>query len=344
MRDAEGEGKVSREILEQGRGMQFGAAAALEVLEHAGLWRGPVQLTDQMRPHRIGVPGGTVTGCADCGSWGITTRLCTGCLNWHYRENLRLGRCTRCVRDGFPPHARTGLCRGCLTFVRNVGQPLAEFTQLTFAGVLAHRVVGEGKQPCAVPSQEHDTAVPLAACDPAVPGQTALLSVSRDWLAVHSVPDHLLPRSAPKQGHCWNSSPSAFPQQLAGRRTTPTPSGCSRSLLAYTGVEEPVSERDVRALAVLEPNVSLHRIVFFLHERRLLAPDRITPTSPSLARLDTAHTDAWHRQAVEAKLRQLSDSMAVQVRTWVAVRRGEGRRHPPADYTHQATCTSFSPS
>ncbi|WP_307530210.1 hypothetical protein [Streptomyces umbrinus] len=76
--------------------------------------------------------------------------------------------------------------------------------------------------------------------------------------------------------------------------------------------------------------------MFFLHERGLLTPDhdRTTPTSPSLARLDTARTDAWHRQAIEAKLQQLPGAMADQMRTWAAVRRGEGRRpHPPADYT-----------
>ncbi|MEU0048212.1 hypothetical protein [Streptomyces werraensis] len=107
-------------------------------------------------------------------------------------------------------------------------------------------------------------------------------------------------------------------------------------LLAYTGVEEPIAERDVRALASLEPKVPLHRIAFFLHERGLLEPDhqRRIAASPSRARLDTARTDARHRQAIESKLRQLPDSMAGQIRPWVAVRRGEGRRpHPPADYT-----------
>lgn len=336
VRDAEGERKVSREILEQGRGMEFGAAAAQEVLEHAGLWRGPVQLSDQMRPHRIGLPGGTVTGCADCGSWGITTRLCTGCLNWHYRGSLRSGRCTRCLRDDLPLHAKTGLCRGCLTFVRNVCQPSDEFTQLTFAGVLARRVVGEGKQPRAAPSPERDIAVSLAARNPAVLGQTALLSAPRDWLVVHSVPDHLLPPLSTEARALLEQFALCLPATAGGQANHAHSIRLLRRLLAYTGVEEPVSERDVRALAVLDPNVSLHRIVFFLHERALLTPDhdRISPTNPSLARLDSTRTDAWHRQAVEAKLRGLSDVMANQMRTWVAVRRGEGRRrHPPADYT-----------
>ncbi|MFD8477311.1 hypothetical protein ACFV2E_35535 [Streptomyces globisporus] len=336
VRDAEGERKVSREILDQGRGLQFGAAAAQEILEHVGLWRGPVQLTDQMRPHRIGVRGGAVTGCADCGSWGITTRLCTGCLDWRYRKDLPRGRCARCVRGGLPLQVRTGLCRGCLTFVRNVCQPSAEFTQLTFAGVLAYRVVGEGKPPRAVPSPEHDTAVLLAACNSAVPGQTALLSAPRDWLAVHTVPDHLLPPLSTEAEALLDQFALCLPATAGGQANHAHSIQMLRRLLAYTGVEEPVSERDVRALAALEPNVSLHRVVFFLHERGLLTPDhdRTTLTSPSLARLDTARTDAWHRQAIEAKLRQLSETMADQMRTWVAVRRGEGRRrHPPADYT-----------
>ncbi|MFG2134961.1 hypothetical protein ACGFNV_45480 [Streptomyces sp. NPDC048751] len=334
VRDAEGERKVSREILDQGRGMQFGAAAAQEVLEQAGLWRGPTQVSDQMRPHRIGVPAGTVTGCAHCGSWGVTTRLCTACAN--YRAKRPAGRCTRCRRDGLPLHVKTSLCRGCLAYVRNVPQPSAAFTQLTFAGVLAHQVVGKGTPPYAAPAQEHDHVASLSACDPVIPGQTTLLTAPRDWRAVRSVPHRLLPPLS-TEAHALLEQFSACLPVTAGRKPNHVYSiQMLHRLLAYTGVEEPVSERDVRALASLEPNASLHRIVFFLHERGLLEPDhdRNPTTSPSLARLDAARTDAGHRQAIEAKLRQLPDAMADQMRTWVAVRRGEGRRsHPPADYT-----------
>lgn len=107
-------------------------------------------------------------------------------------------------------------------------------------------------------------------------------------------------------------------------------------LLAYTGADEPIPERDVRELAALGPKIPLHRMVYFLHERRLLEPDhdRTMAASPSLARLDTDRTDAWHRQAIEDKLRQLPDAMADQMRIWVTVRRGQGRRpHPPAGFT-----------
>ncbi|MFD5407525.1 hypothetical protein [Streptomyces griseorubiginosus] len=334
VRDAEGERQVSRKILDQGRGMQFGAAAAQKVLEQAGLWRGPTQMTDQMRQHRIRVPAGTVTGCAHCGSWGITTRLCTACAN--YRAKRPIGRCTRCGRDGLPLHVKTSLCRGCLAFVRNVPQPYGTFTQLTFAGALAHRVIGKGTQPYPAPAQEHDHAASLFACVPVVPGQTALLTAPRDWRAVHTVPHRLLPPLS-NEAQALVEQFSACLPVTAGRQPNHVYSiQMLHRLLAYTGVEEPVPERDVCALARLEPNASLHRIVFFLHERGLLEPDhdRNMATSPSLARLDAARTDAGHRQAIEVKLRQLSDAMADQMRTWVAVRRGEGRRpHPPVNYT-----------
>ncbi|WP_404199131.1 hypothetical protein [Streptomyces tauricus] len=154
VRDAEGARKVTREILDQGRGMQFGAAAAQEVLAHAGLWLGPTQVIDEMRPHRKGALAGIVTGCAQCGSWGITTRLCQGCAAWHRQGHHPRGRCVRCARDGLPLHAKKRLCRGCLAFVQAVGlQPTAGFTQLTFAGVLAHQLRLNGTLPRACPSR-----------------------------------------------------------------------------------------------------------------------------------------------------------------------------------------------
>ena len=336
VRDAEGERKVSREILDQGRGMQFGAAAAQEVLAHAGLWQGPTQVTDQMRPHRKGTPAGIVTGCAHCGSWGITTRLCNACQGWH-RAHRPTGRCVRCARDGLPVHPKKNLCRGCLAFVQNARPPSAGFTQLTFAGPLAHQLVGNGAQPRAAPAEVHDDDLAsLSAHDPAIPGQSTLLTVPRDWRAVHAVPHRLLPPLSPEARALLEQFTVCLPATAGGQPNHAHSIQMLHRLLAYTGVEEPVSERDVLALAALVPSVSLHRIVFFLHERGLLTPDhqRMTAASPSLARLDAARTDAWHRQAIEAKLRQLPNAMADQMQTWVAVRRGEGRRpHPPADYT-----------
>lgn len=337
VRDAEGERKVSREILDQGRGMQFGAAAAQEVLEHAGLWHGPTQVTDQMRPHRKGIPAGTVTGCAHCGSWGITTRLCNACAGWHRGEHRPTGRCSRCARDGLPVHPKESLCRGCLAFVRNVRPTPAGCTQLTFAGPLAHQLVGKTMKPPMAPAVEHDGhAASLSTCDPVVPGQTTLLTVPRDWRAVHAVPHGALPPLSAEAVVLLKQFTVCLPATAGGQQNHANSIELLHRLLAYTGMAEPIAERDVRTLAALGPKVSLHRIVFFLHERGLLEPDhrRTTAAAPSLARLDTARTDARHRQAIEDKLQRLPDAMAGQVRTWVAVRRGEGRRpHPPADYT-----------
>ncbi|MFG2732743.1 hypothetical protein [Streptomyces canus] len=109
-----------------------------------------------------------------------------------------------------------------------------------------------------------------------------------------------------------------------------------RRLLAYLGGGEPITEHAVHSLVALEPRASLQRVVFFLHEHGLLAPasDRPAAVSPSLARLDPARTDARHLQAIEHKLHRFPQAMADQLRTWVTVRRGQGRRrHPPADFT-----------
>jgi hypothetical protein len=334
VRDAEGGRKVTREILDQGRGMQFGAAAAQEVLAHAGLWQGPTQVSDQMRPHRKGAPAGIVIGCAHCGSWGITTRLCHGYTGWHRRGNHPWGRCVRCARDGLPLHAKKGLCRGCLAFVQAMRlPPTAGFTQLTFAGVLAHQLVLNGTPSRAVPVPEHGDVSARSASSFVLPGQGTLLTVPRDWRAVHAVPHDQLPALTPDAGALLDEFTVCLPATAGGQPNHAHSIQMLHRLLAYTGTDEPISERDVVELAGLGPKISLHRMVFFLHERGLLEPDRTMAASPSLARLDTDRTDARHRQAIENKLRQLPDAMADQMRTWVAVRRGQGRRpHPPADF------------
>ncbi|MET7921806.1 hypothetical protein ABZU45_39680 [Streptomyces avermitilis] len=165
----------------------------------------------------------------------------------------------------------------------------------------------------------------------------AVLAAQEELAAVVAghAPHDMLPPLSAEARTLLGQFAACLPATAGGQQNHAHAIQMLHRLLAYTGVDEPVSERDVRALAMLGPKVSLHRIMFFLHERGLLDPDhqRTPAASRSLARLDTARTDAGHRQAIEEKLRQLPDAVAEQMRTWVAVRRGEGRRpHPPANY------------
>jgi len=333
VRDAEGAWKVSREILDQGRGMQFGAAAAQEVLARAGLWQGPTQVTGRMRPDRVAA--GIVRGCAHCGSWGITTRLCSGCAQWRSGGGHPIGRCGRCRRDGLPVHVQEGLCRGCLSFVRAVSPQSAYFTQLTFAGPLAHQLIRNSTELHDESPHEHGRSWRTATGYSPVPGQGALLTVPRDWGAVHAIPTDRLPLLLPQAQDLLAQFTACLPALAGGQQNHAHAVEVLHRLLAFSG-NGPFPERDVRALAALEPKASLHRLMFFLHQRGLLDPDNdaTAAASPSLARLDATRTDARHHQAIEDKLQQLPNTMAEQVRTWIAVRRGQGRRrHPPADFT-----------
>ncbi|MFK0114214.1 hypothetical protein [Streptomyces sp. NPDC091217] len=250
VRDAEGERKVSREILDQGRGMQFGAAAAQEVLARAGLWQGLTQVTGRMRPDRVAV--GVVRSCAHCGSWGITTRLCTGCGEWQRGGRHPKGECDRCGRNGLPVHRKTGVCRGCLAFVRAVSPQSARFTQLTFAGPLAHQLISRRTDPQAVPAHQ-----PERLCDAVVPGQGMLLAVPRDWRAVHAVPDGLLPALTSGAQAALAEFTACHPAKAGGQVNHAHSIRVLRRLLAYSG-SEPITEHDVWTLVTLEPRASLH--------------------------------------------------------------------------------------
>ncbi|MEU9438945.1 hypothetical protein [Streptomyces sp. NPDC048252] len=214
-------------------------------------------------------------------------------------------------------------------------QPTAGFTQLTFAGVLAHQLVLNGASSRAVPVPEHAAVSALSADSFVLPGQGTLVTAPRDWRAVHAVPRDQLPALSPDACALLDEFTVCLPATAGGQQNHTHSIQMLHRLLAYTGADKPVAEHDVRELAALEPKVSLHRVAFFLHERELLEPDHDGfTTSPSLARLDTDRSDARHCQAIDDKLRRLPDAMADQIRTWVRVRRGQGRRpHPPAGFT-----------
>ncbi|MEU3317438.1 hypothetical protein ABZ743_32850 [Streptomyces sp. NPDC006662] len=165
-------------------------------------------------------------------------------------------------------------------------QAPACFTQLTFAGPLAHQLVGKTTLPPLAPVVEHDGhAASLSAFDPVTSAQTMLLSVPRDWRAVHSVPHGMMPPLSAEAGALLEQFTVCLPATAGGQRIHANSIRLLHRLLAYTGMAQPIAERDVRTLAALGPKVSLHRIVFSLHERGLFEPDqqRTTAAAPCWA-------------------------------------------------------------
>jgi hypothetical protein len=88
-------------------------------------------------------------------------------------------------------------------------------------------------------------------------------------------------------------------------------------VLAWVGADAPIHEADIRGISASRPGTSARRMLQFLASRNLIIPD-------PARELDI------HEQAIEHRLRGLCPGLAGEVRRWVLVLRGEGRRqHRP---------------
>ena len=86
-------------------------------------------------------------------------------------------------------------------------------------------------------------------------------------------------------------------------------------MLAWVGADAPIREADIRGISADRPGTSARRMIQFLACRDLLIPAR--EADP-------------HEQAIERRLRGLPAGIADELRRWVLVLRGEGRRpHQP---------------
>src|SRR5207248_7052705 len=86
-----------------------------------------------------------------------------------------------------------------------------------------------------------------------------------------------------------------------------------RILLAWLGADAPIPEVEIMALVTTIPGLSGKRVVAFLGARNLLVRDP--------ARLHDSH-----RQRVERAIEALPVAFVEDLRRWVSVLRGEGRR------------------
>ncbi|CAM5521506.1 MULTISPECIES: hypothetical protein [Streptomyces] len=259
--------------------------------------------------------------CADCQAWmpaGGARRWsrCSPCRRWSAQQPR--GRCARCGREDLP--LRDDRCRTChpVRYPGAAPPPAARATQLVID--LPAGVSGPVRRPraAAVPDTGWDAAArPVAVgC-----GQQALFPLRRDWtqqlaqvrhrqageLPLTETDRHLVAEYVRLWAHGHKRGHRADLRTLT-------------LVLHRFGGQAAIEERDVHDLARLDPTLRAKRVCQFLRAHDLLVedPDR--------------HRDADATWA-EARLGTLPGPLAAEVRTWVAVMRGQGRReHPPRSY------------
>ena len=314
VREADGDDHVPEEALDDLPRFRNPVA---DVLRHAGLTRAGALLP--RRGARAVVPRSPQRSCEHCDCWGVR-KICEGCSSWRHPGHP-VGDCTRCGREGTP--LLDGLCRACCLHIDRHGPEARAqaWTQLWFGGELAPRLaVQSGMLGYVVPQQKARARAaarrpPAPPVSPhlAVPGQAVLFDARRDWscIAVGSLDQ--LPSLTPAaqallaefREHARAQGWDEEVRRLAARSL--------RIVLAWVGADAPVHEADIRGISASRPGTSARRMLQFLASRNLIIPDPARQTDP-------------HEQAIEHRLRGLPAGIAGELRRWVRVLRGEGRR------------------
>ena len=316
VREADGGGQITREALDD---LPRFRNAAADVLRDGGLTRVGA-LPPRPRGTLAVVPVSPQRSCEHCDSWG-TRKTCEACSSWRHPGHP-VGDCARCGRKGIP--LLDGLCRACCLHIDQHGpetraQP---WTQLWFGGKLAPRLaVKSGMLGYVAPQQK--VRVRAAARRPpvsphlAIPGQAVLFDARRDWscIAVGSLGrlPSLTPAAQALLAEFREHARAQGWEEEVRRRAARS----LRIVLAWAGADAPVHEADIRGISADRPGTSARRMVQFLASRDLLIPDPAREADP-------------HEQAIERRLRGLPAGIAGELRRWVLVLRGEGRRpHQP---------------
>jgi hypothetical protein len=274
--------------------------------------------------------------CPVCLGWGPLTQYtcCAACSKWRrafpgQADCLHCGRVTHVSRDG--------LCRPCLMTIRDedpgwilrpqpgrplqlgfllTGVRLPRASSLTLpanrkdkqapAGIATARMViqpGRLRRP-----------VPAKPVSPHLvdPAQGVLFDARRDWSFLNAGELDQLPALTP--------AASALVDELdrharaCGMETGPRNNATKtlRILLAWLGADAPVHEADIRALSS-RPSTAVRRVLQFLDDRGMIIPD---PARPGTA----------VERTINHRIDSLPGVIAGEVRQWVKVIRGEGRR------------------
>ena len=332
IREADGDDHVPEEALDD---LPRFRNAVADVLRHAGLTgagtlRPGVAPGRSSRATRSGAAGTATAGAsgqsARAAAPGSTRAIpsatapgCEGCSSWKHPGHP-VGDCTRCGREGIP--LLGGLCRACCLHIDQHGPEARTqaWTQLWFGGELAPRLaVRSGTLGYVAPQQKARARAaarrpPAPSVSPhlAVPGQAVLFDARRDWscIAVGSLDQ--LPSLTPAaqallaefREHARARGWDEEARRLAARSL--------RIVLAWVGAAAPVREADIRGIAVGRPGTSARRMLQFLASRDLIIP------------VPAREIDI-HEQAIGHR-RGFPSGIAGELRRWVLVLRGEGRR------------------
>ena len=318
IREADGDDQIPEEALDD---LPRFRNAAADVLRHAGLTRAGTLLP--RRGARAVVPRSPQRSCEHCESWG-TRKICDGCDSWRHPGHP-VGDCTRCGREGIP--LLDGLCRACCLHIDQHGPEARAqaWTQLWFGGDLAPRLaVQSGMLGYVVPHQKARARAaarrpPAPPVSPhlAIPGQGVLFDARRDWSCIFVGSLDQLPSLTPAaqallaefREHARAQGWEEEVRRLAARSL--------RIVLAWVGAGAPIREADIRGISAGRPGTSARRMLQFLASRNLIIPD-------------PAREIDIHEQAIEERLRRFPLEIASELRRWVLVLRGEGRRqHRP---------------
>jgi len=147
------------------------------------------------------------------------------------------------------------------------------------------------------------------------PAQITLFQTRRDWTCLTVGELDQLPVLTPRA----RALLTEFQQHARARgwnaTTRNTGAKTLRILLAWVGADAPIREADIRALASRR-STTIRRVLQFLTGKDMVTPD------------PGRQGDAVER-AIQRRIAALPDGIAAEVRRWVQVLRGEGRRSHP---------------
>ncbi|CAM5673236.1 hypothetical protein [Streptomyces atroolivaceus] len=315
VRDTDGEDLVAEEILDD---LPRSQSAAADVLREAGLLR-PRQ---RRRPV---IPPKPCRSCRHCDCWGFRS-VCSGRNSWStWPGRHPVGDCRRWGRRGVP--LSDGICRACCLHIDHHGPETREqtWTQLWFGGDLAPRLAirpGTLAYPAPANKVRHRTALARTPAPPVSPhminpAQTTLFDARRDWTCITVGELDRLPSFTPAAQSLLDDFRQHARQQGWDEQVQRLAARSLRILLARLGAEAPIHEADIRSLPADRPGTSARRIQQFLTRRGMviLAPAR---------QVDI------HQRAVDQRIQTFPGQIADELRRWVLVVRGEGRREHPA--------------
>lgn len=260
---------------------------------------------------------------------------CAACAKWRRAFPGQLA----CLRCGRVSHvSRDGLCRPCLLIIRSQdpgwvlnpvpGRPLQlgfllpgvrlpRASSLLLPANRKDKLLRETPGDVVAPKEKWQWLArqrPVQPISPHLvdPAQLVLFDARRDWScltagALDQLPS-LTPAAAAMVGEFdrqarvrgWNKA-----SRNNGTKTL-------RILLAWIGADAPLQEPDIRALSG-RPGTTIRRVLQFLGDRGMVTPDP--------ARQGTAV-----QRTIQQHIQALPEGIACELRQWVKVVRGEGRR------------------